>query len=439
VKTSINGPRTVRDRRPTRRMSRSGLILICAILASTILCSPGESKLVLDVDNPNLTKMPIAVADFVGEGGPLNGRTLADIIKRDLYLTGLFQIVDVSRSGQHNEPDFESWSQSGAQAVITGAFQVTGDELVFEARLYDAALKKQEMAKRFTGRIADHRRMIHRFADRVMEKLTGTEGCFSGKIAFAGEGPKELYFMDFDGQNPFQLTRNGSINLSPDWSPDCRSIVFTSYLNGKPDVWVLDLSNLRQFPISARAGLNASARYSPDGQAIALSMSFKGIPKIFIITTQGNIINKLTNGRGNDISPTWSPDGSTIAFVSDQAGTPQIYTIPALGGEPRRLTSNSNYNTDPDWSSKGNLICFTARIDGRFQICTIRPDGSDFRVLTSKGANHDPAWSPDGRMIAFTSDRDGRKLIYIMDARGQIQEPVSRIAGKGAAWSRNFR
>lgn len=431
-----HGAYRLRTKRPaTVRL----LPLILAALLPIVVWSPVAAKLELDVDNPNLGKMPIAVQDFVGQGGSLSGRVLAEILKHDLYLTGLFQFIEMPQTTQ-TEPDFEAWSRAGSQAVISGAFQVNGDDMVLEARLYDTALKRLEQAKRFTGKVSDHRRIIHKFADRVMEKLTGTEGCFSSKIAFAGESPsKELYFMDFDGHNIYQITRNGSINLSPDWSRDLKTLVFTSYLNRNPDLWVLDLGTLRQFPISSRPGINASARYSPAGTAIAVSLSFKGIPKIFTITSEGHIINKLTNGRGNDISPTWSPDGSTIAYVSDQGGAPQIYTIPAQGGQPKRLTFNSNYNSDPDWSPRGDLICFTARVDGRFQICTIRTDGSDFRVLTSIGGNQDPAWSPDGRMIAFTSDRDGRKLIYVMDARGQIQEPISRVAGKGAAWSRNFR
>ena len=78
---------------------------------------------------------------------------------------------------------------------------------------------------------------------------------------------------------------------------------------------------------------------------------------------------------------------------------------------------------------------FTARIDGRFQVCVIRPDGSDFKVLTNKGTNQDPSWSPDGRMITFTSNRDGSKRIFVMDAKGTVQTPVSRVSGRNPAWS----
>lgn len=426
------------------------LLSILTLVVFTLPC-PGIAKLRLDLDSPTLAKMPIAIPDFASNNpGPLSGRDLARIVKNDLYLTALFHIVESPEAAPLDpggDPDFRGWAQRGAQAVILGNFQVQGDELVVELRLYDAALMRQELGKRYRGRVGDHRRIIHRFCDQVMEKLTSVPGCFSSQIAFVGDTRnREIFTMDFDGAYLRQATRLGSIVMSPDWSPDGQRLIFTCYAKGNPDLWWTDLYGGREGVISARPGINASARYSPRGDVIALSLSFKGIPNIFIITPQGNIIKRLTTGRGNDISPTWSPDGSTIAYVSDQAGTPQIYTVPVDGATPipnasvsrpkvGRLTFGSNYNTDPDWSPRGDVLTFTARINGRFQVCTVRADGTDFRVLTNEGANQDPVWSPDGRMIAFSSNRTGKRLIYIMDALGEIQVPVSPITGKAPAWS----
>jgi TolB protein len=392
------------------------------------------------LENPNVGKIPIAIPDFISpDPGAVSGRDFAQIIRNDLHLTGMFQIVSPNIAWNGGDPDFDAWAKAGSAALITGVYQVVGNEISLEARLYDTALKKAEIGKRITGKISDHRKIAHRFADRVMEKLTGAPGCFSSRIAFVGEIPeRELFAMDFDGFNPAQLTRNASIILSPEWTPDGKSLLFTSYLNHNPDLWRLNLDDLRQHPVSARPGINASARYSPVNDIIALSLSFNGTPKIFLVTPRGEIIKRLTDGRGNDISPTWSPDGSHLAFVSDHAGSPQIYIIPVNGGQPRRVTSAGKYNTDPDWSPRGDLLAFTSRIDGRFQICSIKTDGTEFKVLTSEGANQDPAWSPDGRMIAFTSDRAGRKLIYLMDAKGTIQTPISRVPGKAPAWSKNL-
>lgn len=421
--------------------SHTVLCLLSAALL-VLVTVPAQAKLVIPFNNPSQAKMPVAIPDFVTTAdSPISGKDLANILRNDLLLTGLFVIMPAppkSMIGANGEPDFEAWSQAGAQALVIGTVQVRGDELVLEARLYDVALKKMEIGKRYKAGVKDHRLVVHTFGDRVMASLTDAPGCFTTRIAFVGDAPpKELYVMDFDGHNAHQVSRTNTINLSPEWSIDGKSLLFTSYINRNPDLWALDLRNSGLRPVSTRQGINASARYSPGGNSIALSLSPQGIPQLFIINTEGHILKRLTNGRGNDISPSWSPDGSAIAYVSDQAGMPQIYIVPVNGGQSRRVTFETNYNTDPDWSPKGDLLAFTARVEGRFQICTIRTDGTDFRILTSQGSNQDPAWSPDGRMIAFTSDRDGRRRIYIMDALGGIQAPVSPIPGKAPAWSRN--
>jgi TolB protein len=403
-----------------------------------------HAQIWLDLDKPRVGKMPVAVLDFSSaQPGSLQGSQLAGIIKNDLAFTGLFTIVEPSPPipvNAQGEPDFEGAAQQGVQALITGSFSMTGDQFVVEARLYDVALKKLLVGKRFTSNLATHRLILHTFADYIMEKLDKKPGGFATRIAFVDTShTRDIFAMDFDGHDLRQMTRTGTLTLSPDWSPDVRHLLFTSYVNRNPDLWGMDIPTLHAYPISARPGLNASGRYSPSGDSIALSLSLKGLPKIFIITPQGNITKRLTDGRGNDISPTWSPDGAFIAYTSDQAGSPQIYMIPVAGGQPKRLTFKGNYNSDPDWSPQGDVIAFTARIEGRFQICTIRTDGTDYRVLTTKGSNEEPAWSPDGRMIAFSGNRDGKKQIYVMDARGEIQVPVSPIPGKSPAWSRNFK
>jgi len=418
-------------------------ILFAVCMCLVLLCNvtePAQAKLVIDLNNPNLAKMPIAIPDFASDQpGSALGKELTNILRNDLYMTGLFHIVDSVPAGvstREEQTDFRLLTESGIQALVKGRVHIQGDQLTFEARLYDVGMRKMETGKRFTGRLADRRSIVHTFADRVMQTLTGVPGCFSTRIAFVGAAQnREIYAMDFDGHNLAQLTQTGTIILSPEWAPDDRSIIFTAYLKGNPDLWSLDLFSRNQRLVSGRQGLNASARYSPQGDRIALSLSVKGIPQIFLITPQGDIINRLTNGRGNDISPTWSPDGSAIAYVSDRAGAPQIYVTPANGGPSTRLTFETKYNTDPDWSPRGDLLAFTSRIEGRFQICTIRTDGSDFRILTREGSNQEPAWSPDGRLIAFSSNRQGKKRVYVMDARGEIQIPVTSVAGKAPAWS----
>ncbi|MFH0959051.1 MAG: Tol-Pal system beta propeller repeat protein TolB [Pseudomonadota bacterium] len=416
---------------------------VVLLLAMSTLCLIGvtsSAKLLIDVDNPNLGKMPIMVAHFSSnQPGSLNGSDLSSIIRTDLTLSGLFEVIEAPQPlplNQNGDPDLNSLSSSGAQALVMGSFTVNGAELSVECRLYDISLQRLDLGKKFTGSVSDHRYIMHMFDDRILERLTNLPGSFTTKIAFVDDSKtREIFSMDYDGFNLRQLTATGTINLFPDWAPDAKGLIFTSYINRNPDLWYVGADGKRLIPVSSRKGLNAAGRFSPDGASIALALSVKAIPKIFIISTQGNIIKQLTNGMGNDISPAWSPDGTYIAYVSDQAGSPQIYTVPATGGVSRRITLSTSYNTDPRWSPRGDQIAFTAKVDGRFQVCVIKPDGSDFKVLTSKGSNQNPSWAPDGRMITFCSNRDGTKRIFVMDAKGTVQVPVSPIPGRSPAWS----
>ena len=62
------------------------------------------------------------------------------------------------------------------------------------------------------------------------------------KIAFSsdrrGENSKEIYVMDYDGQNQRSLTANRSLNMTPTWSPDGDALGYISYRRGSPDLFL---------------------------------------------------------------------------------------------------------------------------------------------------------------------------------------------------------
>ena len=77
------------------------------------------------------------------------------------------------------------------------------------------------------------RRLAHKIADEIVLQFTGEKGVADTKISYVvgPSGAKELVVADYDGFGTSPMTRNGSINLSPVWSPDARSIAFTSFMS----------------------------------------------------------------------------------------------------------------------------------------------------------------------------------------------------------------
>ena len=411
---------------PMELPAETGLIEVTA---------PGNRLLKLAVDAPrSLDSTPNIEA--AGE--------LGNVIAFDMNMSGNVT-ADAGRQATvpgliaFAEPDFATWLTAGYDLLVRSEFSIKGDALTIEFRLHDVVNRKLITAKRYLGKASELRRFAHSFSDEILLALTGERGCFTTRIAFIStqSGNKELFVMDWDGHNLVQLTRNGSINLNPDFSPDGREIIFTSYKNGNPDLYKRALSNSFEVPISRRKGLNITGVWSPDGSKIALALSKDGDAEIYTITKDGDNPQRLTVLPSIEVSPAWSPDGSRIAFVSDRLGKPQIFMMDSNGYNVHRLTTAGNYNVNPRWSPKGDRIAYARMHGGGFQIYTISTDGKIDIQLTSEGSSENPAWSPDGRFIAFSSRRGGVEAIYVMRADGSGQTQISRNKGHGTqpAWS----
>ncbi|MBM3300734.1 MAG: hypothetical protein FJY85_12365, partial [Deltaproteobacteria bacterium] len=98
-------------------------MLIVSILIAIVLfaAATAQAKLVIDFNNPNLEKLRIAIPDLVADQpSSLNGAALAEIIRNDLTLTGLFHIVRMPLADTPNpasEPDFRQLSDMGVRAL----------------------------------------------------------------------------------------------------------------------------------------------------------------------------------------------------------------------------------------------------------------------------------------------------------------------------------
>jgi TolB protein len=393
----------------------------------------------LNVTGGGARKLNIAVPDFAVTTGaePTGGagRLLASVTGADLTFSGLFSVVAATGAIPANNPEAlrQSWTEfaaAGAHAGLHGLTALRGDRAEVEMRLYDLTTPEHRLigTKKFELPVAQLRRLAHKVADEVVLQFTGEPGVADTKIAYVSGplGAKEIVVADYDGIGSAPVTRNGSINLSPVWSPDARSLAYTSYQQGYPDLY-------RIFPFEPRrpaqtlaafAGINSSPAFSPDGKSIAMTLSVSGNPEIHVLTLATGVMRRLTRHAGIDTEPTWAPTGRQIAFVSDRAGSPHIFVMDDQGTNVRQLTSGG-FHTQPRWSPRGDTIAYTQRA-GVHDVWLIDVDGSNPRRLTSGGDNQGPTWAPSGRHLAFQSNRQGRWQIYAMLADGTAATAITR-------------
>jgi TolB protein len=432
------------------------LFIVANLLIGAVVCfaqSDKDQYEYIDISNPFLRKIPLAVPLFKNKNGTGEEKRLsdssADLLAASLEFTGYFKLLDRGAFLFDPQKDgvltpqinFANWTVIGAELLITGLFKEAGDNITMELRLFDTFKARRIIGKKYTGKKADQRRMIHRFCSEVIKYLTGKPGVFGSKIAFVstGSGNKEIYSCAFDGYNSQQVTRNHSISLFPAWSSDGRYLAYTSYKKGKPDLFIKNLAEVQETTI-ANKGLNITPAWVPGKFELAATLSYSGDQEIYLLTGSGKVIKRLTNIRGIDVSPTWSPDGKKFAFVSNRAGSPQVYVQDLASGKVRRLTYEGNYNTQPSWSPQGDKIAYASVVDGRRNIIVMGLDGREPLQLTHEsGDNEAPSWSPDGSLIAFSSNREGPFRIYVMTAFGTDQRRLLAMTGEqtNPKWSMN--
>lgn len=406
--------------------------------------STGETGVRGEIVGQGGLKFPIAVSPLKNLGttpdvGKLS-EGIADAIVYDLDLSGWFKVLD--RAAYIENPqksgvvlgsfDFKDWSTIGAEGLVKGGFTIQGEEVTVELRLFDVFQNKERVGKRYVGRTKDYRRIAHKFADEIINQFTGVPGIFNTRIAYvstSGGRFKEIHVAHLDGSEKFQVTNNHTINLSPSWTPDGKSVLYTSYKDRNSSLYLFELYSGKEVKIAPRNGRYLGGKTSPNGQYIAATVETGGNSNIVLLDRKGNLIRSLTENSGIQVSPAWSPDSRQLVFVSDRSGSPQLYVLDVTGSQSRRLTYSGTYNTSPEWSPRGDRIAYTGRVGNRFAIFTVSVDGGEPRKLTAESADsEDPSWSPDGRFIVFSSNRAGKYHLYVMQANGESQR---RLTGSG--------
>jgi TolB protein len=429
------------------------LLAAMALLLASVLLAPAlhAQDWVRTGSGLSNQRIRIAAADFKPVGNDPQTpefKTIFDAtLFSDLSNAGVFDMVSKSMAptatpGSPQEISLPQWAADPANAsmVALGALSVANGRLSVSGWVLDAknAGSPPVLGKQYgdTASQDNARAIAHRFADDIIARLSGMNGIAETKIYFvsARTGTKEIWVMDYDGQNQHIVTKLGSTSLSPRISPDNTRVAFSSI--GKEGwairMYSLELGRMVAFPGGAAGGSNFSPAWSGDGSKIAFSSSRSGDPEIWVADSTGGNLHKLTSFHGPDVAPTWNPKtNSQIAWVSGRTGLPQIYTMDADGANIQRMT-DGGYAISPSWSPSGQFLSFS----WNRKYGPGAPGGQDIYVMdiASKrwlqlthdaGSNDYPSWSPDGRHLIFERAIGGRTEIWTMLADGTEQHQLS--------------
>jgi TolB protein len=197
-----------------------------------------------------------------------------------------------------------------------------------------------------------------------------------GRI-FPNAGQIGLFIAAADGSDERPLLGQSSIDYDPVWSPDGKSIVFTSERSGSADLFRVGSEGGGLERLTDNAAYDDQAAFSPDGRYIVfVSSRGDGTADLWTLDLQTKQAKLLTSGPGGDFRPSWSPDGNLVAFSSDRDSTlpngrgrwehlhvVALYVIRPDGSELRRVTEPDDFCGSAKWLQDSRHVvayCMTA-------------------------------------------------------------------------------
>jgi Tol biopolymer transport system component len=284
-------------------------------------------------------------------------------------------------------------------------------------------------------------------------------------IPFSAEMPfkRASYPMK---HHDFSSTKNQDAKgiLSPALSPDGKQVAFVA-LN---QLWSMPIGKKPQ-QLTNDSFYKADPTWSPDGKSLAYSSDSDGSMAVYIRDMQTGRTRKLTAPfTGAQVNTAWSPDGKRIAFMTTldaEAGAREMYVADVATGEFRKvwgkenstgLSINSNFEPGrPTWGPDSNTIAlavlqqYSNRFrEGTSRIQTVNATTGDtklyfadptrpYETLTNRVEDDGPVWSPDGKSMAYVMD----SVLYVVSVNPATGEPtgaarqLTREAADQLSWS----
>ena len=255
-------------------------------------------------------------------------------------------------------------------------------------------------------------------------------------VRLSAPGANDIYVVAVDqGGEGQRVTFDRAHIFGIAWTPDGKSLIFSSTRSGGAKLWRVRVSSGQSEPLSVGGELAQWPAISRTGDRLAYTQGIvhTNIWRKAILAGQKSAfapsrVNPSTSGDGD---PKFSPDGAKIVFNSSRSSkAPELWVCDAECTDPIQLTSLGVPSGSPRWSPVGSQIAFDSRRRDHSQIFVIQALGGIPRQVTDGEFEHvRPAWSRDGRWLYFASNRSGERQLSKIPVAGGREVQITHHGG----------
>ena len=269
--------------------------------------------------------------------------------------------------------------------------------------------------------------------------------------AFSPDGSRFAFIVYANGDNHitilnttngdevrrFQPGAVGSIyNVA--WHPNGRQLVFSGTKGGVSDLYLVneDGTGLRQLTNDLYADLHPT--FSPDGRTIAFTtdrhpetsferLTFGDMQLATLDVATGAVTVHAAFPSGKHINPQYSPDGRMLYFISDQDGVSDVYRLELETGQIFRLTRLA---TGASGISHLSPAMSVARNTGTLMFTLFRNQGYEIVALDGARLIGEPV-SPAAPRVASAAVLPPGDVAGLMTVASYLADPLTGLVSGG--------
>jgi len=270
----------------------------------------------------------------------------------------------------------------------------------------------------------------------LWDVVLNPEGTKLAFVAIDDKNTKQIFVINTDGSGEKKITVDANKKWGLAWGKD--KIAYVSYgTGGLEKIFVINpdgtgnkqliSDNTRQGNFERYMVAWGSPSWSPDGKSLVYtSLDEREMQKMYKVNADGSGKTPVFDNISRQWSPAFSPDGKNIVFVSYPADKNKEELFIFDGNAGKQLTFDEIKKNYPVWGPDGTIVfvSFESVASSNEKLFAIEKDGNNKRLFINADTKQRyPSFSRDGRKFAYAA----------IDAVGNVKIAVGDVTGIKAA------
>jgi serine/threonine-protein kinase len=235
-------------------------------------------------------------------------------------------------------------------------------------------------------------------------------------VAIQSATSMDVWVRELDRGTSTRLTLDGNRSDYPTWTPDGRSITFTSdRASPSFDLWTKRADGSGEPVLEVdEASAVAEGLWSPDGQWFIhrTSTNVPGAGDIVGQRVSGDTTRVPLAATGfTELAPAISPNGRWMAFSSSETGRAEIFVVPFPNTSDAKWRVSVDGGIEPLWSGDGRELFYRTAL-GTLVAARVE-SGPTFSVGATSVLFRDTQYARNGAHHQYDVTPDGQRFLMI--------------------------